>query len=175
MDDECFKKLGDDSDLALKLIIQKYGKQLKKRIAKLVQSDEDLTKDIIQEVLTFIWEDAERIATMEHPFAFMMTIAKNRAISAFRAKIERTQVPIEKVYHLADVNQADTFLEYEELYQRFIKLTERLTPKEKEVVISAKLDGLDNKQLSVLYNVSIQRAKNIVSSAMKKIRTLFKD
>lgn len=176
MDEECFKKLASEPKLAIELIMQRHGAQLKKRIAKFVRSDKDLIQDVYQDVLAIIWEDKKRIAIMEYPFAWIMTVAKYKAIDVLKKEIKRKEVAIDEAYSIKDVVQADTAMEYEELYKRFLKAIEqRLTPKEKDVVISAKLHGLDNKQLSALYGVSIQRAKNILSSAIKKMKKYLKD
>lgn len=175
MDEECFKKLASEPKLAIGLIMQRHGGQLKKRIAKFVRSDKDLIQDVYQDVLAIIWEDAKRIAIMEYPFAWIMTVAKYRAIDALKNEIKRKEVSIDEAYYIEDTVLADTAMEYEELYKRFLQAVDRLTPKEKDVVISAKLHGLDNKQLSALYGVSIQRAKNILSSGIKKMKKWFKD
>jgi len=175
MDEESFRLLADEPHVALERIVMRHGAQLRKRIELYVRDDEELVKDVLSETLIAIWTDREKVACMKDPFAWTMAVAKNLALYRIRGAYRHIKVSVEGIHHLADGLQADTDLHYKELRERLLQATEGLTHKEREVVIDAKLHEMNNKELAEAHDVTVQRAKNILSSAMKKLRQLLRD
>ncbi|MDR2275763.1 MAG: hypothetical protein LBF27_32950 [Sphingobacterium sp.] len=51
---------------------------------------------------------------------------------------------------------------------------EQLSPMEKKVLIDAKVHGLNNKKLETRHDLKPQRVRNLLSTALAKIRRLLK-
>lgn len=173
MDDEPFKLLLKNPNDALRLIIRKHGAQLKAYF-EMHGLEEEVVKDFIQEVLLVLWEQREKVALQNNPFVWMLGVARMK-VKDWRRKEgvipPTSSVERDKIY-IQSTNGADDYLMEQELLEEFIRATDKLTPKEKQVLIDAKLKGMSVRELADVHGVSIQRAKNLVSNAMKKIRGL---
>ncbi|WP_313240011.1 RNA polymerase sigma factor [Sphingobacterium multivorum] len=175
MEEDSFKRLAEEPELAINQIMKRYGLQLKTRIRQFIKDDDELVKDVFAETIAAIWADGKRVSTMKEPFAWMMNIAKYQSLNAIRAEHKDIKASLEDALLLTDSTHADTVLDYEELYLRFLKATEQLTPKEKEILLNAKMQGFENKEIGTMYGISLQRVKNITSTAINKIRRALKD
>lgn len=174
MENEVFKLLIDDPDLGLRLIIGLHGPELVKQISRCIQNDDELVKDVYQLTLIAIWTDNKKIGELEDPFAWIMVIARNTALSTLRSERIRQKEPIEDHENLRSSEQADTALVYKETLDELLLHAKQLTPREEEVFIASKVDGMNNKELEKVHNLKAQRVRNLLSSAQKKIRKLLK-
>lgn len=176
MEEEHFKLLLKDPDRALKEIIKQHGAQLKRRIELTIGKDEVLVKDVINETLICLYVKREEVVCLDKPSAWMMIVAGNIALSLRRGEHSALKIAIDDLLlDPSDSVWADTELCYKELHERFMKATEQLTPRERDMVIDAKLHGKDNDELSRIHGVSLQHAKNLLSSGLKKIRHILRD
>lgn len=174
MENEAFKILMDDPDRGLRFIIDKHGPQLLKQITRCIQNDDELVKDVFQLTLIAIWTDHKKIGELEDPFAWIMVIARNTALSMIRVERLRLKEPIEDHENLRSPDQADTALVYKETLDELLFHARRLTPREEEIFLASKVDGMDNKELEKVHNLTPQHVRNLISSANRKIRKLLK-
>jgi RNA polymerase sigma factor (sigma-70 family) len=174
MENEVFRILMDDPDRGLRLIMELHGPQLLKQIGRIIQHDDELVKDVFQLTLIAIWTDHKKIGELEDPFAWIMAIARNTALSTLRSERIRLKEPIEHHEDLRSSEQADTELVYKETLDELLFHARRLTPREEEIYIASKVDGMDNKELEKVHNLKAQRVRNLLSSAQRKIRMLLR-
>jgi RNA polymerase sigma factor (sigma-70 family) len=170
-----FKLLVDEPNRALETIMERHGPQLRARIELYISGDDALVEDVLLETLVAIWVDGQKAARMADPFVWMMAVAKKKALYRLRGEYRHLRVSMDSIYELPDSLRADSELSYRELRERVLKATERLTKREKELVIGAKLHDMDNRELGKVYGITVQRVKNLLSSGMKKIRHLFRN
>lgn len=175
MRDDYFKLLADEPDVALPIIIKRHGAQLRARIDMFVRDDDELAQDVFSETLVAIWVARKKVAAARDPFVFVMAIAKKIALYMIRSENKYKTLPAEFLDDLADYVQADTEMLYKERREQMLDAAEMLTPKERNILIDAKLEQWSNKELSEKYDVSVQHVKNVLSSALKKLRALLKD
>lgn len=174
MVNEAFRILIDDPDLGLRLIMELHGPELVKQISRCIQNDDELVKDVYQLTLIGIWTDHKKIGELEDPFAWIMVIARNTALSTLRSERIRLKEPIEDHENLRSSEQADTDLVYKETLDELLQHVKQLTPREEEIFIASKVDGMDNKELEKVHNLTPQHVRNLISSANRKIRKLLK-
>lgn len=174
MVNEAFRILMDDPDRGLRLIMELHGPQLLKQIGRTIQHDDELVKDVFQLTLIAIWTDHKKIGELKDPFAWIMAIARNTALSTLRSERIRLKEPIEDHEDLRSSEQADTDLVYKETLDELLFHARRLTPREEEIYIASKVDGMDNKELEKVHNLKAQRVRNLLSSAQRKIRMLLR-
>lgn len=175
MDEDPFKHLIDEPDRGIRLIVKRYGTQLKSRVRRFIADDDELVKDVISEILTELWVYREKISQKKDPFMWMMVIAKNIALRRLRDEHLDRRVPMEDIGDPLFNEQADTALNYKEMQEQILLEAVNLTPKEREILIGSKLEEMDNKELSDKHGITAQRVRNLLSSGLKKIRKLLED
>ncbi|HAE68875.1 RNA polymerase sigma factor [Sphingobacterium multivorum] len=174
MDEDPFEILVNEPDRGLKLIMAKHGSQLKKRIRNVVNNDDELVKDVISETLTVLFVEREKIALRKEPFVWMMVIAKNISLKMLRQEKRDRKVPIDELRNVPHADDSDRNLNYRELLDVVLLKSEQLTPMERKILIDAKVNGLDNKELENRHGLRPQRVRNLLSSALAKIRQLLR-
>ncbi|PUV22767.1 MULTISPECIES: RNA polymerase sigma factor [Sphingobacterium] len=174
MGEDPFEILVREPDRGLRLIMAKHGSQLKKRIKNFINNDDELVKDVISETLKLLFVEREKIALRNDPFVWMMVIAKNIALKMRRQeKIDR-KMAIEELRNEPHSNDCDADLHYREMLEVVLSKAEQLTPMEKKILIDAKINGLDNKELEIRHKLRPQRVRNLLSTALAKMRRLLK-
>lgn len=69
--------------------------------------------------------------------------------------------------------ETDWNLIYKETRDEILLKAKQLTPREEEVLLASKIEGLNNKELAKRFNISPQRVRNLVSASVKKLTKLF--
>ena len=172
MREDPFEILVKEPDRGLRLIMAKHGSQLKKRIKNFISNDDELVKDVISETLTVLFVEREKVSTSKDPFIWMMVIAKNIALKMLRQEKMGLKVSMDVVGDLTHNEAADTNLNYKEMLGIVLSKAEQLSPMEKKILIDAKVHGLKNKELETNYDLQPQRVRNLLSTALSKIRKI---
>ncbi|WP_400260879.1 RNA polymerase sigma factor [Sphingobacterium sp. SG20118] len=163
MGKKTFSTLIDDPDQGIRLIVEHYRVQLLRQIRRFIHNDDELVKEVFQLTLIEIWKDHRNIGEMADPFVWIMAIARNIALSTLRAERKHLKEPIENHVDVCSNEQADTELVYQETLNELMLQATELTPKEKEIFIGSKVDGMDNKELEKVHKLTPQRVRNLLS------------
>ena len=174
MGEDPFDILLIEPERGLRLIMGKHGSQLKNRIRNIVNNDDELVKDVVSETLTTLFVQREKVAICKDPFAWMMAIARNIALKMLRQEKKNQKIAIDELRTVPHSQDIEADLHYQEMLEAVLSKAEQLTPMEKKILIDAKVHGLDNKELEIRHDLKPQRVRNLLSTALAKIRRLLK-
>lgn len=174
MGEDPFEILVKEPERGLRLIMARHGKQLRKRVQNFINNDDELVKDVISETLLTLFVQRENIATRKDPFTWMMVIAKNIALKMLRQEKHRLKTAIDQLTDIPLGDETDVHLHYKETLEMIRSKAGRLTPMERKILIDAKVNGFNNKELEVRHALRPQRVRNLLSTALAKIRKLLK-
>lgn len=174
MGEDPFEILVKEPERGLRLIMARHGSQLKKRIKNIINNDDELVKDAVSETLIALFVQREKIAMRKDPFVWMMVIAKNIALKMLRQEKRDRKITIDELRAVPHSDNIEADLHYQEMLNLILSKAERLSPMERKVLIDAKVHGLDNRELEVRHDLKPQRVRNLLSTALAKIRQLLK-
>lgn len=100
--DKCLLKriaLGDSD--AFKVLYQRHRERILNFLTTLVEN-RTLAEDVLNEVFIAVWRNAGRFEGRSQPLTWLMSIARNQAISALRKQREVTGIFDEVTHNLAD-------------------------------------------------------------------------
>ena len=102
---------------------------------------------------------------------------KTYLFKSFRNQLLKTKKNKQVEFHLTNEvnNENDDSIENEAILEEVKKLIEQLSPREKEIVYLKYFQNFNNHEISDLLNIKYQTVRNILASAIKKLRTLGKD
>lgn len=175
MDEEPFKILLREPIRGMGLIMSQHGALLKNWLRVLLKNDDELIQDVISDTFMEIWIDRENIAKKDDPLMWVMGVAKNIALAKLRYNKKRKKASIKKVKNMPNSDPMDQGLHYREIREIILKKAEELSPREKQILIGSKIDELDNKELAELFGLQPQHVRNLLSSALAKMRKLLKE
>jgi RNA polymerase sigma-70 factor (family 1) len=133
-----------------------------------------LTEDVVQETFIKVWDNRSKLPDINKFHAYLRTITKNLIIDALKKQAKENVRNQTISYFTKDFgNYTDDIIfsrENEKILQRAIEL---LSPQQR-VVYSLRKEGLRNAEIATRLNISILTVKNHLISAMRIIRTYFR-
>lgn len=152
-------KKGDMS--AFDVIYKKYSRRLYGFVFRYVKQESD-TEEIVQEVFIKIWQSRDKINVYSSFESFLFTIAHNATINLLKKRATEQKYlehvkslqQIEETYEIADE------IHYKELKQKFQGLLDELSPRQKEIFLMSREEGLSHKEIAEKLGISSNTVKN---------------
>lgn len=174
MDKDDFKELINDDEKGIARIIASYGRVLLKVVRKRVGNDDELAKDVMQDLYEDIFRNRKEIAMKDDPYVWIMVMAKNKANAALRKEHRSSKAPIEEGLSHSSMDKADQDLHYNETMDELLQQASQLTEKESLVLKASVVDGLGNKEIQEKFGLTDKATRNVKYSALKKLRKVFR-
>ena len=161
-----------------KAYVQLYDKLSKQvyRIAFLYIKDEELAKDVLQEVFLTLWNNkdmiGEKINTIE---SYLFQCTRNKSIDLIR-KSKSRQTYLEYVKPNLPIACYDTenTVSFRILEQEINSIVAHLPEKCRTVYQLSRKENLDNKTIACQLNISEKTVKNHLTRALDTLRTQLK-
>jgi RNA polymerase sigma-70 factor (ECF subfamily) len=158
---ELVKLLKKDDMKAFDIIYTKYSRRLYGFVFRYVKQDAD-TEEIVQDVFIKIWKVRTKINVYSSFESFLFTIAHNATVNLLKKRATE-QKYVEHVKSLQIINESYELtdeIHYKELEQKFLGLVDKLSPRQKEIFLLSREEGLSNKEIADKLGISIQTVKN---------------
>ncbi|MCE4567001.1 RNA polymerase sigma-70 factor [Maribellus sp. CM-23] len=146
---------------AFDVIYRKYSRRLYGFVFRYVKQESD-TEEIVQEVFIKIWQSRDKINVYSSFESFLFTIAHNETINLLKKRATEQKYlehvkslqQIEETYEIADE------IHYKELKQKFQGLLDELSPRQKEIFLMSREEGLSHKEIAEKLGISSNTVKN---------------
>lgn len=169
---ELLRRLRNGDEFAFKAIYDIYARRLAARLIQLLRSEE-LAEDILQDIFVKIWEIRHTIDPDLSFGALLYKMAANLSKNVYRRneydQLMRMQLnpdhghnPIEESLSRSD---AKTLLE---------SALNKLTPRQRQVYVMHKIDGLSYQEISNQLNISASAINHHIQEANKQLRNILK-
>ncbi len=156
---------------AIAMIYDYYAAALYGTILRIVQS-EAVAEDVLQDTLLKVWRYADRYDSRQgRLFTWLINIARNTAIDAYRSKSYRQQ----------SENQSLEFAVNHEAQQKntdsigLNELLGKLDEKHKELIELAYFKGYTQAEISEFLELPLGTVKTRMRSALQALRVMFED
>jgi RNA polymerase sigma-70 factor (ECF subfamily) len=159
-----------DNVFAFDALYKRYSKRLYKFGHSILKSQEE-SENLIQDAYLKLWENRDKVEKDNSVKSYLFTIAYNSAITIIRKKA-RESVFIEYLKSLQEINEepVNVELEYKELTTKLDEIITLLPPRQKEVYLLHKVEGLKYAEIAERLNISENTIENHMSRALKTIR-----
>ena len=167
------KQLQQGSGQAFTLLYDKYSKQLYRNILRLVK-DEDIAKELLQDLFLKIWESRGNINPEKSFKSFLYKVAENLVYGYFRkiAKDNRLIAKIVISYVDFDTNAEEAMISNEN-HGLLKKAIENLPPQRKQVFTLCKLDRKSYEEVSIELGISTATVSDHIVKANKAVKQYF--
>ncbi len=170
-DDDLFKLLKLDNELAYAEIYNRYKVLLYRHATKHLKNQEE-AKDIIHDLFSNIWQNRESLNIEGSLAAYLYQSVRNRVIN-FQLKNKRADNYINSFQHFLETfNQADTdHLVRENMLKEMIEYEISSLPEKMRVVFEmSRKQGLSHKEIAEKLNITEQSVRSHVKGALKRLR-----
>lgn len=179
-DRELMARIKARDSSALSELYDHYNRLLFGLILSVLKKREE-AEDILQEVFTKIWQQAEKFDLEKGTvYTWIVTLARNKSIDRLRSKVykeqkkQSTSLDNEDVFHPLYSDESDP-LENTILTDRAKKVHESLnqiSEKQRKVLQVAYFSGMSQSEISQEYNIPLGTVKTRMRDGMIKLREL---
>jgi RNA polymerase sigma-70 factor (ECF subfamily) len=156
---------------AFDAIYERYSKRLYCFVLRYIKQEPD-AEGIVQEVFLKIWEARKNIDLHCSFNSFLFTIAYNTTITLLRKRVNEKKY-LENLEIRNKINESDEIINeihYRDLNKKVYILLDQLTPRQKEIFILSREEGLTHEEISKKLNISANTVKNHMVTALAFLR-----
>jgi RNA polymerase sigma-70 factor (ECF subfamily) len=159
-----------DNMFAFDVLYKKYCKKVYKFGYSILKSTEE-SENLMQDVFLNLWENRHKVEKDSSIKSYVFTITYNSAISIIRKKTRESEF-VEYLKSLQEINEepANVKLEYDELAKKLDDIIQKLPPRQKEVYILHRVEGLKYSEIAERLHISVNTLENHMSRELKTIR-----
>ena len=166
--DAALAEIAEGKMEALSVIYRIFAKQIFSITYQITKSCED-SEDLLQEVMIAISKNAEKYEQGTNPKAWIMTIARNLAISGIRAR--KDNVPLDTLEDKMNLQAEES-----ENHMQHLIITDALSslPPEDQLIVKLKIYiGLSHGEIAEVMDISKSASEKRFERALKKVRLYF--
>ncbi len=168
---ELLNLLKEGDMLAFDGIYERYCKRIFAFVIRYVKSESD-TEEIVQEVFLKIWENRNKIDVYSSFESYIFTISYNSTISLLRKRVtEKKYIDYLKNLQVAEnVFELTDDVYYRELNDQIQSLLSELTPRQKEIFLLSREEGLSHEEIAKRLGISSNTVKNHIVTTLNFLR-----
>lgn len=168
-------RLRNGEQESLEILFRRYFDSLYSYGYRIV-SDSDRVRDAIQEVFYSLWKYKSNLNDVKSVRAYLFVSLKRELLNNKAADKRRDEINHEYI-----AEEFDPFFNYEkwleilelqnEKKEQVKRVLKQLSPRQREAIYLRYFEGLSNKELSRVLGMRTQSVYNLVSGAIKSIRS----
>ncbi|WP_276167342.1 sigma-70 family RNA polymerase sigma factor [Zobellia alginiliquefaciens] len=137
--------------------------------ARALLADEDLAKDLLQNIWSIYWEKRENIEARNIK-VYLFSSLRNECYRHLSKQDNFKKVQLDEVQLLQTEEGKRLETTYEELVYSIHESLKTLPARCKEIFVLSRLNGFTNDQIAINLNISKRTVENQLSTALKKVR-----
>ncbi len=178
-DELIVRRIKDGDSRAFDILFRKYYQRLFAFAQGFIR-DEDLSKDIVQEVFITFWEKRGTIKNIAIE-AFLYKMVRNHCLNYIRNQkvFENKTVKhenaskLEELYRIAILKDEPYTLIEDELNQEIENVLKKLPETCRKVFELSRIEGLMNREIAERMNFSVKNVEKYISQALKAFNGYF--
>lgn len=161
---------------ALEILFQNYYSLLYDYGVKLA-TDEELVKDAIQEVFSYIWEKRENLSVVDSVKAYLLVSLRRLLLNTLgkqrRQRAAHQEFTMDQIADAFSLEDLIIFAEQEASKQKRLRSAfEEIPARMREALYLKTYDGLTYKEIAEIMNIRPQVVGNYVSEAFHRLKSM---
>ena len=130
-------------------------------------NDQELAKDIVNDVFEEVWKKRDKIDISYSPKSFLYSMVKNKCINHLRHQ-EVEKKYMSRAMHSSEYD--DDYKDYDPILEKIMKAIEQLPPQARTVFKKCFIENLTYKEAAEELEVSVNTVKTHVANSLKRLR-----
>jgi len=153
-------------------IYERYCKRLYGFVLRYIKNEAD-AEEIVQEVFVKVWEARSKLDIYSSFESFLFTIAYNSTISLFRKRVcEKKYLEYLKLLqHLEKAPDLIDEIQFNDLNSKVQTLLNELTPRQKEIFLLSREEGLSHEEIAKKLDISVNTVKKHMVNTLAFLRS----
>lgn len=157
---------------AFDAIYNTYCHKLHEFVIRYVKQKED-AEGIVQEVFIKIWKTRGKIDVYASFESFLFTIAYNSTMSLLRKRVSasKSREYLKSHQQIDTADQVINEIQFKELDNKVQSLLKKITPRQKEIYLLSREEGLTHKEIAKKISISENTVKNHLVTTLKYFKS----
>lgn len=161
-----------DSSNAFAKLYTLYAPRLFSFSLKMSKSKED-AEEIVQDAFVWIWNNRKNIKPQDTLLNLLFLHTRHRLINLYRKRLNSpTFLDFLECLDLADGSSTSEGIDMDELLEKVYKSIDRLPTTQRKIMLLARRDGKNAKEISQELGITEQTVRNQLSLATKRLKGL---
>lgn len=144
------------------------------RMAVSILRDSDAAKDAVQEALSRLWENRDRLIDIDNARPYCMMAVRNVAIDLCRRRDFLSVGPIDEAYPLPSRDRdPEQLLQGAQKVEMVERLIDSLPPNQQTVIRMSCIGGCDIAEIRQATGLSAENVRVLLSRARRKLKELY--
>ena len=144
------------------------------RFALIFLRDQDESEEAVQRMFVRMWENRRRLTLPDHIRSFLLKSTYNECLKTIRAQSTRKKYHQNYYSNFIKESSDEIRLELDEFMPHLNKAIANLPEKCRQIFILQKVEGMRQKKMADILNISVKTVENQVAIAISKLRTELK-
>lgn len=169
-DEWLLKRIAEGDESSFRIIFDRYKTRFYATAVKMTRSADE-AEEIVQEVFVNLWLRRRVLANVENPSGYLFTILYNKIYAHFKKLAAERQMMI-KLGERTPESRCSVEEEFylKETNRLLNELVGRLPPRQKQIYVLSKQEGLSRDEIAKRLQISPHTVKNHLQEAVKFIR-----
>jgi RNA polymerase sigma-70 factor (ECF subfamily) len=172
-DSALVSRLHTDDISAFDLLYQKHHRAIYRNIYKLTK-DDDVSRDILQDVFTVLWEKRIKIKPEQSVSGWLFVLSFNRSISYLRKHLRETLILNTMSFTEVEPDTDDIQI-VDDQYYLLYEAINQLSPQKKKVFTLCKLEGRTYEEAAEKLHISKHTVKEYLGHAVLSVKNHIKE
>lgn len=153
-------------------IYERYCRRLYGFVLRYIKNEADV-EEIVQEVFVKVWEARSKIDIYSSFESFLFTIAYNSTISLFRKRVREKKYLeyLKLLQHLEMAPDLIDEIQFNDLNSKVQMLLNKLTPRQKEIFLLSREEGLSHEEIAKKLDISVNTVKKHMVNTLTFLRS----
>ncbi len=144
-------------------------------------NDTELSKDIIQDVFSIVWEDHKKIENVSNISAWLYTLTKNQCLKKIdHLKVRQKHADVLKYRQLSIIQNALTDLDtspviFDEINTIINQTLSMLSTQSRQIFEMSRFENMKNREIAGKLNISQKSVEAHITKALKYFKKALKD
>lgn len=171
-DHDLFLLLKESDHSAFEEIYRRYSCDIVANAYKKLQ-DEELSKDIVQDLFIHLWENRNRLREIENPSAYLHTALKNRVFNFFtHQKVESKYInSLREFVNTGNIAHSDFLIRERDQKELIEKAYGTMSPRMRQIFELSRTENLSHREIAIKLSTSEENVSKQITTALKTLRT----
>jgi RNA polymerase sigma-70 factor (family 1) len=175
-DKSLFTEISSGDQSAFAELFRRYDRRIYPFVLKMIKS-EALAEEITQEIFIKIWEQRAKLATVDNPEAWLLTLTAHHTLDQIRKRLnERNMLQrLANLWKDAAANDTEETIQHRESASLVRAAVERLPLQQRKVYRLSREEGLDYREIGARLEISPNTVRNHLVQALRSIRVYLEE
>ena len=177
---ELLQNLAAGEESSFEILYDTYYKRLY-HFALHYLNDEELSKDIVQDVFSITWEDHRKFENVSNVSSWIYTLTKNQCLKKIdRLKVKQKHADILKYRQLNIIQNALTDLDtspviFDEINAIVNHTLSALSPQSRQIFEMSRFENMKNREIAEKLDISQKSVEAHITKALKHLKKALKN